>query len=97
MVVAAGVQVDMAQLLAHAAGRRHQVNGVLVTENGQRFIELARLYGAVGGEIATLGVAFDEGAAGEQGLGASVVAGAEVSLGQPESVLVVSWCVSIST
>jgi hypothetical protein len=88
----AGVDVDVAQLLAGAAcaGERDEVGGVLVAERVQGLVRLAQLDGAVGGQVAALGVAGDEVAAGEQCLGAGVVARGEVDLRQPEDVLVVA-------
>jgi hypothetical protein len=97
-VAGGGADVDMAQLVTGAAsggGGGGEVDGVLVAEQAQGVVELAELDGAVGGQVAALGVAVGEGAAGEQGLGAVVVARGEVDLGEPEGVLVVAWVVSV--
>ena len=80
----------MAQLLACATRCGYQVGGILVTEESEGLVSLAELYRAVGCQIFALRVAFQKIAAGEKGLGAIVIARAEMNLGKPKSILVIS-------
>ena len=83
----------MAQLLPAVPIPRHsdEVRGVRLAQQLQGLVDLVQLDGAVGVQVAALWVALGEVTAGEQRLGAVVVASGEVYLGQPECVLVVAY------
>jgi len=82
--------LHMAQLGAGAGRGGDEVDRILVAEGAQGVVYLALLEQAVSSQVAALRGAVGEVAAGEQGVGALVVARRELDLGQPESVLIVA-------
>lgn len=87
-----GAAVYMLQFPARTVRSGNEVRWVLVAENGQRIVKLALLYATVGSEIFARGIIRDQVATGEEGLRTRVVAGGEVNLREPESVVVVVYC-----
>ena len=62
---------------------------ILLAQDAERFFESSLLDQTVSGQISTGWISRDKVLFGEEALGASVVAGGEVDLGQPESIFVV--------
>jgi hypothetical protein len=62
------------------------MDGILLSEDVQGFVEFALFYAAMAGEVATLCIRCDEVPAREERQGASVVAVGKVELGEPKDI-----------